>query len=103
MAKQAKLLIDELRQALVVFDETSATRKLDLLEKCARLNLNSSKLISDYHNALLFVLGYSENENVFVAARNEMKRLAEAIKKLPESKKEKLDRSGIVFTETQGA
>lgn len=103
MSAQTKQLIEELKQALVVFDETSAGRKLDVLKKCSQLKLSDPKLILQYHNALLFALGYCENETVYLTAQHEMERIGEAVKKLPPYKKEALDRSGIAFSETQGA
>jgi hypothetical protein len=103
MSAQTKQILDELKRTLVVFDETSAQRKLDVIQKCSHLNLSNPKFLLQYHNALLFALGYSENEMVYVAVENEMERLSDSVKKLSSDKKEILDRSGVAFSETQGA
>ena len=92
----------ELKNTANVFHETSASLKKDLLQACSQQKLNNVKIIRQYHDALLFLLSYPENAELRILAQNEMFRLTHAIKHLAESKKEKLDLSGLAFTNTHG-
>ncbi len=103
MPSSEKQSILKLQQALTVFGNDSTVIKKKLLNECSKIKLESKKLIDHYHNCLLFILGYSENEELFLLAQKEMLRLAESVKNLSPNKKESLYRSGIAFTETQGA
>ncbi len=103
MSEEANIILEELKRTLVVFDETSAQRKLELIEKCSHLKLSNPKFLLQYHNVLLFALGYCENETVYTEVEKEMERISEAVKKLSSDKREILDRSGVAFSETQGA
>lgn len=103
MSKEKNNSILKLHNTLPGFGNGSAEIKKQLLKECSSIKLNNSKQIELYHNCLLFLLGYSENEELFLLAQKEMSRLSEAVKNLPPPKKENLDRSGIAFTEIQGA
>src|SRR3954462_15879848 len=103
MSKENKILLERLKNALPVFDETSAENKWDLLKKCSAIKLSDPKLILDYHGILLFILGYCEGEELHGLAKSEMDRLALCVKDLSAHKKNLLERSGVAFSETQGA
>ncbi len=102
MQAEVQTPFSELKKAVFVFNETSALLKSDLLRSCSQQKLNNIKIIREYHDALLFLLSYPENENVLQLAISEMQRLAESVKKLTESNREKLDLSGLAFTNTHG-
>lgn len=84
------------------FSTEATAQKLKLLSDCSQLELKQPKLISDYHQTLIFLITYLENSDVQKAAKDELNRLCDAVLCLPESKKATLERSGIAFTETQG-
>ncbi|MBL7919495.1 MAG: hypothetical protein JNJ40_04225 [Bacteroidia bacterium] len=99
----SKQSINELKASVSLFNETSASKKKELLTLCAKIKLNSKKLIELYNECLLFLLGYSENEELYLLAKKEMERLAESVKKLSPSKIDQLERTGIAYTQTQAA
>ncbi len=92
----------ELKQVNFLFNEDSAKLKEQALLKCSGVKISGANAIKQYHDALLFLLAYPENENLKSLAESEMKSLAERIKKLPASQREKLDLSGLAFTNTHG-
>lgn len=92
----------ELKQVVFLFNEDSAKLKEQALLKCSGVKINGANTIKQYHDALLFLLAYPENKNLKSLAESEMKRLAERITKLPASQHEKLDLSGLAFTNTHG-
>lgn len=99
----SKQSINELKASVSLFNETSASKKKELLTLCAKIKLNSKKLIELYNESLLFLLGYSENEELYLLAKKEMERLAESVKKLSAAKIDQLERTGIAYTQTQAA
>jgi len=99
----SKQIVNKLKEIVSVFNETSAVTKKELLTSCAGIKLNSKKLIEEYNNCLLFLLGYAENEALYLLAKKEMERLAESVKKLPKHKIDQLERTGIAYTQTQAA
>ena len=99
----SKQTINELKASVPLFSETSASKKKELLTLCAKIKLHSKKLIEQYNDCLLFLLGYPENEELYLLAKKEMERLAESVKKLPKSKIDELERTGIAYTQTQAA
>ena len=92
----------ELKKTAHVFNETSAASKKSFLTGCAQQKLTDVKIIRDYHDTLLFLLAYPENEELKDLAQGEMQRLGNSVKNLPDTKKEKLDLSGLAFTNTHG-
>ncbi|MBA3681353.1 MAG: hypothetical protein H0W73_09345 [Bacteroidetes bacterium] len=98
-----KQCISDLKETVSVFSETSAAKKKELLVVCAGMKLNSKKIIEQYYDCLLFLLGYPENEELYLLAKTEMERLAECVKKLPKDKIAQLERTGIAYTQTQAA
>ena len=102
MQAEIQTPFSELKKVVFLFNETSPSLKSDLLQICSQHKLNSTKIIRSYHDTLLFLLSYPENENILQLAQSEMQRLAGSIKKLSESNKEKLDLSGLAFTNTHG-
>ena len=94
-----KVLID----VSTAFNEASAIQKKHALVNCSDLKLTSKKTIESYHNCLLFLLAYPENEDLFLLAQQEMNRLSEAVKKSNKVLKNQLERTGIAYTQTQAA
>ncbi len=103
MDTQKKSSIIQLKEIAASFNETSAAQKKQLLNACSQLKLNSKKIIEQYNECLLFLLGYSENEELYLLAKKEMERLAESVKKLSSAKIDQLERTGIAYTQTQAA
>ncbi len=95
--------IIQLKEIAAAFNENSAAQKKQLLNACSQLKLNSKKIIEQYNECLLFLLGYAENEELYLLAKKEMERLAESVKKLPAAKIDQLERTGIAYTQTQAA
>lgn len=92
----------ELKKVAYLFGEESAKQKQEALLNCTAAKISGATTIKHYHDTLLFLLAYPESENLNSLAHSEMKRLSEHIKKLPESQHEKLDLSGLAFTNTHG-
>ncbi len=92
----------ELKQVVFLFNEDSAKLKQQALLKCSGAKIAGANSIKQYHDTLLFLLAYPENENLKSLAASEMKRLSERIKNLPLAQHEKLDLSGLAFTNTHG-
>ena len=103
MNKVKKNVIADLIEVAPVFAEGSAIKKNLLLKDCANVKLNSKKTIERYHDCLLFLLGYAENEELYLLAQQEMERLSESVKKLPRHIIDQLERTGIAYTQTQAA
>lgn len=103
MNKTRKTALNELIEFAATYNEGSALKKKQLLIDCANIKLSSKKNIEQYHNCLIFLLGYPENEELFLLAQKEMERLCTSVKKLPKHSKDQLDRTGIAFTQTQAA
>ncbi len=99
---ETKDIIKELRSSVHLFGPDSAEHKLRLLNECSKRTLSSIKDFTDYHDAILFLLAYPENAELRTLAQNEMFRLSHAVKNLSDSKKEKLDLSGLAFSNTHG-
>lgn len=76
--------------------------KRKMLLACSRHKITYPKTIVSYHDTLLFLLSYPENQELLRLAQQEMERLSDQIKILSDSKKEKLDLSGLAFTSTHG-
>jgi hypothetical protein len=84
------------------FGDEAALKKADLLRQCAFLPLKKTKLITDYHQTLIFILTHADNQEIESLAREELNRICDTVLELPKTKQEALSRSGIAFTETQG-
>lgn len=93
----------KLKNIVFSYEPKSAETKIDLLKQCTALDLKQIKIIKDYHGILIFIIAYPENNTLLSMAQNEMVRLASAIKKLPKKEKNRLERSGLPFTQNQGA
>ncbi len=50
--------IHELKETSAIFTSESATHKKQLLLECENIPLNSKKVIEQYHDCLIFLLGY---------------------------------------------
>jgi hypothetical protein len=96
------LSLEEIRECCYKFSENSAEAKKRALIRCSHTKWNTPKEILAYHDLLLFLLAYPEDEQQFKLALHEMFRLADIIKDLSPAKKEKLELSGLVFTLTHG-
>jgi hypothetical protein len=95
--------IQSLKEIAHIFNDESANNKKQLLNDCSTIKLSSKKIIEHYHDCLVFLLGYPENEELFLLAQREMERLSETVKKLPRQLKDQLERTGIAYTQTQAA
>jgi hypothetical protein len=103
LIKPKNTAITSLKEIAAAFNESSALQKKTLLSECAGIKLNSKKTITAYHDCLIFLLGYPENEELFSLARKEMDRLSETVKRSPAHLKDQLERTGIAYTQTQAA
>lgn len=103
MIKQKKSPLANLKEIASLFNEGSADKKTECLVECANIKLSSRKIIEQYHDCLMFLLGYPENEELLLLAQKEMDRLCDAVKKLPKGTKDQLERTGIAYTQTQAA
>lgn len=92
----------ELASASNRFDADSANKKIDLMKVCSQRLPERLSEIRLYHDTLLFMIAYPDNESVLSTASNGMAKLCDGLLKLPEGKKEQLANSGIAFLETQG-
>lgn len=103
MASVSNDLIAQLQRSCTLFGEGQEAQKLHLLRELSKLKLNNPRAAIHYHQCLQFILGYGESEALHQLARQEMERIAEEVKKWPAEKRAALDRSGVPFSETQGA
>lgn len=103
MIKTKNSAIQSLKEIAHIFNDESANKKKQLLNDCSTIKLSSRKIIENYHDCLVFLLGYPENEELFLLAETEMDRLSETVKKLPRQLKDQLERTGIAYTQTQAA
>lgn len=92
---------EQLKQLSTRFGEPFTRQKEQLLTQLAAMNAVDVKVINAYHKVLLFLKAYPENRNLLQLTLLELKKLAAAVSHLSESKKEKLVRSGIAFSETR--
>jgi hypothetical protein len=98
----AKPPFEELQVILNDFAPEALIKKQELLKQCSLIRISSKKLFEQYHNNLLFILSYAQNENIYSLAQQEMRRITSEIKKNADLKK-KLTGRGIAGTATQGA
>ncbi|MBI2720704.1 MAG: hypothetical protein HYX39_00875 [Bacteroidetes bacterium] len=91
-----------LQKLLPDFSEEGTVQKLNALNQCALLEPRNPKLIKQYHNALLFLISYAENESVFLLAQKEIERIESFVSTKPQLK-EVLSGSGVTATATVGA
>lgn len=101
------VLLDRLKAASNRFGEDAALQKKTALEALSKHERFSFKSLLHYHDALLFLSAYPENQELFIYTKQELIRVSELIKKINNGRhpihQEQLDRSGIVYTKTQGA
>ncbi len=93
---------NQLQSLLTDFSSEATIKKLELLKQCSLIKITSAKNIQLYHNNLLFLSAYSDNEHIYSAAQREMLRITDLVKK-SDTLKEKLTGSGIAGSATQGA
>lgn len=75
-----------------------SAKKLALLNVCAQQKPSNSKTILSYHDTLLFLCAYAENEEVLIASKAEMIRICGIVQELSDTKLDKLSASGIAYT-----
>ncbi len=95
-------IFNRLKAIAFVFGADALITKCDLLNKASEIKFKKASSILKYHDLLLFLMAYPDNEEIFSLAQNEMERLSETVKNLSDSKKEKLDLSGLAYTNTHG-
>lgn len=103
MSKNKNSPLTNLKEIASVFNEGSAEIKKQCLNNCSKIKLSSKKIIEQFHDCLIFLLGYPENEELFLLAQKEMDRFCVSVEKLPKQKKDELERTGIAYTQTQAA
>jgi len=100
MDTQTQNPFEQLQKALNDFNTEGAKKKSDLLQECSKEKPASAKVLSGYHDNLLFLSAYADNREVFDMANSEMKRITELVRNSV-SLQNKLINSGIAFTSTQ--
>ncbi len=102
MAVEHNKITDKLKAIVYAFDENSSIAKKSILTEISKMTFTKHAEILKYHEALLFLLVYPEDDEQQKLALNEMSRLIERVKNLTDPQKEKLDLSGLAFTNTHG-
>lgn len=101
------VLLDRLKAVSNRFGEDAAFQKKTVLEALSKHERFSFKSLLHYHDVLLFLSAYPENQELMVYTKQELIRVSELIKKINKHQQtinpEQLDRSGLVYTKTQGA
>ncbi len=98
MSKKFSNALNALKLASVRFDELSGTQKAGLLNTLSATPLPTGKLLAVYHNLLLFLCAYPENEPLRVQAEKELKRVTAFLKKAKEHQRAELENTGLPFT-----
>ncbi len=103
MAVQISTSLNTLYSAARKFDVHSSDNKRELLNKLANSSLRNAKEIISYHDCLLFLIAYPENEELLKLAKRELARLTGVVKTIMEGiderKKQQLFGSGIAYSE----
>jgi hypothetical protein len=94
--------IDQLHAILTDYSAEGAAKKTELLHTCSQIRFSKVNQIKQYHDQLLFLSSYTENNEIRQLAQEEMNRLCDIIVGSNDAKKELLANSGIAFTSTQG-
>lgn len=92
-----KFLINELRKILFSFDLKSVPQKKRLLEGLSKSKFNQN-LVLEYHECLLFMIAYPDDNQIFKLAQKELQRIASYLKKLNEPERSKFNDSGLPYT-----
>lgn len=92
-----KFLIIELRKILFSFDLKSVPQKKRLLEGLSKSKFNQN-LVLEYHECLLFMIAYPDDNQIFKLAQKELQRIASYLKKLNEPELSKFNDSGLPYT-----
>ena len=95
--------IRQLREFSTQFNETSHSKKKDLLKKISEIKIPVQKSISDYQHLLLFLAAHPFEEKFDSLVKSEMERIAISIRKMNKKDKDKFDNSGLPFTKTQAS
>lgn len=93
----AELLI-QLKEVLFTYHNDSFHRKEKILIQLSKFNLHT-KTVLEYHDCLLFIMAYPENEVLLKLAEKEIKRIAEFTKKLKTKGSSKLNDTGLPNTQ----
>jgi hypothetical protein len=91
-------LLSSLRTVLYTFDTSAAAQKAALLQSLSAMPLKADAQLLDYHEMLMYMLAYPDNQQVFQAATREMKRIAVLLKRTPERRKAAVQDNGLAFT-----
>lgn len=98
MNKQLNQLINSLQD----FSPDSGNMKLKLIQKVSDAKLSSASQILEFHDALLFLSAYPQNEKVLKTAEQELLNIKDRIEN-NQNLNDKLNGSGIAGTKTCGA
>src|SRR6185295_9427935 len=74
------------------------SRKKEVLCEAMQTKVLSLELITQYHDTLLFLLAYPENEELFSLAKNALEKLTADLKNKKSSFAEKFNESGIIHS-----
>ena len=85
----------ELKQYLYNYSEEAINIKINCLNNCSKHKLNSVNQIKEYHNQLLFLISYAENEDVLNLAEKEKDYIIRALKKHRSRRRDAASELGI--------
>jgi hypothetical protein len=95
--KDFKQGVIELNALLFSFDEGAITEKKRILSLLSNKTINVKSVIA-YHESLLFICAYPEDEEIYRMALDEFHRIAKFIKSLSHTNKQQLNDSGLPYT-----
>jgi hypothetical protein len=95
--------VEQLRVVVNRFGGEWTAKKSRLLELCAVTSVDDAPKLLAYHDSLLFMLAYPETPALLKRARGELRRVADAARRLSEAKsarvRKRLFGSGIAWSE----
>lgn len=101
--KNQKEFIGQLRSCMYLMNEEAQKQKKKVLLHLADFNIHNISDLQLYHDALLFLLAYPQNEELWKLTKNNLEQLTKSLQefflKASDSEKWKLQKSGIAFTE----
>lgn len=99
---ESSALLKPLSALVNVYTPEASLEKKHLLEQCQQVKWKKKQDIQLYHDLLVFIMAYADNEIIYRQALTGMEHLCKHIKQLKPRQHEQLSRSRIAFTETQG-
>lgn len=99
---ETSALLQQLSALASVYTPEALSEKRRILEQCGHVKWKKKQDIQTYHDLLVFLMAYADNESIYKQSHSEMVKLCEYVKVLSPRRQEQLSRSRIAFTETQG-